>query len=268
MLKIREIEAKSVLTKSNLPEADFVINPYVGCMHGCAYCYAVFMKRFSKHKEEWGHFVDVKVNAPEILEKELKSVKKGTVLLSSVTDAYLPLERKCKLTRKILKLLADSNLEASILTKSDLVLRDIDLLKQMKGVEVGFSFMSFNDAHRKLFEPLTVSPQRRLKAMKTLVENGIRVYAFIGPIFPYLTNLEEMFSEFSKIKAGFVYCENLNNRTANWGKTLEIIKREFPELLEKYNEIFSSKNNYWIETKKQIRALSKKHDLKAKVYFH
>jgi len=100
---IKEIESKSVLTKSNLPETDYCINPYVGCLHNCVYCYARFMKRFTNHAESWGDFLDIKTNAVKVLENELQKAKKGLVLLSSVTDPYQPIEKKIELTREILK---------------------------------------------------------------------------------------------------------------------------------------------------------------------
>ena len=123
-MDVKEINAKSVLTKSNLPESDYCINPYVGCLHGCKYCYARFMRRFTGHKEKWGEFLDVKINAPQVLEKELsrKKRKKGRVLLGRVTDAYQPVERKYKITRELLKILLRHQFPVSILTKSDLVL--------------------------------------------------------------------------------------------------------------------------------------------------
>ena len=130
--QIKTIQCKSVLTRSRLPEVDYCINPYVGCLHGCIYCYARFMKRFTGHTEKWGKFIDVKINAPEVLEKELsRSPEKGTVLLGSVTDAYQPIERKYKITRAILEILLKHHFPISILTKSDLVVRDIDLLKKL-----------------------------------------------------------------------------------------------------------------------------------------
>ncbi|HAL61831.1 MAG TPA: hypothetical protein DCP08_05420, partial [Chloroflexi bacterium] len=88
---LREIEARSVLSKSGISAVTYALNPYVGCQHGCVYCYSVFMKRFTGHREEWGTFVDVKVNAPQVLARELKRAKPGEVLLSSVTDPYQPL---------------------------------------------------------------------------------------------------------------------------------------------------------------------------------
>ncbi len=268
VFQIREIRAKSILTKSKLPETDYVINPYIGCFHGCVYCYAVFMKRFTNHKEGWGRFVDVKINAPEILEREIKTAKKGTVLLSSVTDAYHPLERKYKLSRKILEILLKHRFPVSVLTKSDLVLRDIDLLKRFDECDVGFSFLSFNDKDRKNFEPFASAPQKRLAAMKILKENGVKTYAFIGPIFPGITNLDEMFEKFSELNVGCVFCENFNHKAGTWNGVFDVIKTRYPELAEDYSKIFFTKNSYWTGVENHIKKLSKKFCIETKIYFH
>ena len=126
MVKIQEIEVKSVMTKSNLPVADFSVNPYVGCLHGCKYCYASFMKRFTNHPEPWGEFIDVKY-WPEI--KNAKRYAGKEAFFGSVTDCYQPHEAKYKRTRALLEQLQDSGISVSIATKSDLVLRDLDLIK-------------------------------------------------------------------------------------------------------------------------------------------
>jgi DNA repair photolyase len=102
MLRIREIKAKTIITKSGL-DVDYVINPYVGCLHGCIYCYARFMKRFTNHHEPWGKFLDVKINASELIPKNSKKYKGKAIMISSVTDPYQPAERKYKLMRGILE---------------------------------------------------------------------------------------------------------------------------------------------------------------------
>lgn len=267
-IKIKEIKVKSILTKSRLPETDYVINPYTGCMHGCVYCYSVFMKRFTNHKEPWGKFVDVKINAAEMLEREIKRATKGTVLLSSVTDPYHPLESKYKLTRKILEILLEHQFPVSILTKSDMVTRDIDLLKKFKKCDIGFSFLSFDDSHRRNFEPVAVSPQRRLEAMKILKENRITTYAFIGPIFPELTNLDEMFKKFKELKTDFVFCENLNHKAGTWNGIFDVIKKKYPKFVDEYQRIFFTKNSYWKNVEKHVKQLSKEYDIETKIYFH
>jgi pyruvate-formate lyase-activating enzyme len=109
LLKIREIFAKNVLTKTGIEGYDYCINPYVGCAHGCRYCYATFMKRFTGHAgEKWGSFLDVRVNMPEVLRKELRKKHTGTVLFGSVTDAYNPMEKRYEITRKCLEAIAAS----------------------------------------------------------------------------------------------------------------------------------------------------------------
>lgn len=107
----KEIEIKDLLTKSNLPASDYVINPYVGCPHGCKYCYASFMKRFTGHKEEWGAFIDVKRCSKSISKKKLKG---KTVFLASVTDCYNSYEEKYCITQSILKQLLDVECTVSI----------------------------------------------------------------------------------------------------------------------------------------------------------
>ncbi len=135
-MKIREIRVNDYLTKSNLPASDYVINPYVGCLHGCKYCYACFMKRFTGHTENWGDFLDVKICDKPI---NIKKIKGKTVFVASVTDCYNPAEKDYGVTRKILEQLTQADAEIDITTKSALVLRDMDLLKQMKNVKVAMS---------------------------------------------------------------------------------------------------------------------------------
>ncbi len=183
-LIIREIKAKSILTKSGIPDVDYCINPYVGCSHGCRYCYATFMKRYSGHTEEWGSFVDVKINAPEILQKQLKRAKRGRVLISSVTDAYQPIESKYKLTRQCLEILLQSQFPVDILTKSPLVLRDTDLIKKFKDIDVGITITTNDEKMQKIFEPNAPSIMARIRTLKALHDKGINTYAFIGPVLP------------------------------------------------------------------------------------
>jgi DNA repair photolyase len=183
MLVVREIEAKSVLNKSQI--FDFCVNPYTGCQVNCRYCYArLFMKRYSGHKEPWGDFVDVKVNAPEVLRKQLQRRKKGTVWISSVCDPYQPLEAKYRLTRSCLKELLEARFPVNIQTKSKLVLRDLDLLRDFKDIEVGFTITTNDEKIAALFEPGAASIGERLEALERLHSSGIRTFAFIGPLLP------------------------------------------------------------------------------------
>lgn len=148
-MEIKEIEVKTVMTKSNLPAPDYAVNPYVGCLHACKYCYVSFMKRFTGHQEPWGTFLDVKT-WPTI--KDPSKFKGKEIFISSVTDPYQSHEAKYKRTRAILEQLQGSGAKLSISTKSDLILRDLDLIKSFPGARVAWSINSWMMISRKLWE--------------------------------------------------------------------------------------------------------------------
>src|SRR3989304_8024313 len=178
------IESRSIISKTGISCFDYVINCYRGCSFGCLHCYASFMKKFTGHKEKWGDFVDGKVNSVELLKKELKKVKKGKVFLSSVTDPYLPIEAKFKLTRGVLQCFIDTDFEINVLTRSPLVTRDIDIFKKLNNVEVGLSIPTDREDIRKIFEPNATPISARIKALGKLKEEGINTYAFVAPLLP------------------------------------------------------------------------------------
>jgi DNA repair photolyase len=183
VLKVKEIKAKSILNRSKI--FDYCLNPYTGCQINCRYCYArLFMRRYSGHKEAWGEFVDVKVNAPEVLKGQLDKAKKGTVWISSVCDPYQPLEAKYLLTRRCLKELAKTQLPVNIQTKSTLVLRDLDLFQEFEEIEVGFTITTSDEKVAELFEPKASPVKERLSALEKIHAKRIKTYAFIGPLLP------------------------------------------------------------------------------------
>lgn len=183
-MKTKEIFSRTILTKTGIPSFDYCINPYIGCGHGCRYCYASFMKRFTGHREPWGEFVDVKVNAPQVLRRQLKRARPGAVLLSSVTDPYQPLEKTYRLTRGCLEALLEYDFSVDLLTRSPLCLRDMDLIRQFKKIVVGFSLGTHDERIKTLLEPRSPSLKSRAEALKTLHRTGVETYAFIGPMLP------------------------------------------------------------------------------------
>jgi len=183
-LIVNEITVKSILSKSGIPGADYCINPYIGCSHKCKYCYASFMKKYTGHTELWGSFVDAKINAPEVLRRQLKRAAKGNIIISSVTDPYQPLEGNYKLTRRCLEELLPYQFSVDILTKSPLVLRDIDIFKKFNKLEVGITITTDDERIRKVFEPEAPSLEARINTLKRLHERGLKTYAFIGPVLP------------------------------------------------------------------------------------
>lgn len=207
---VKEIRAKSVLSVSKV--YSYVVNPYTGCQHGCSYCYARFMKRFTGHAEPWGEFVDVKVNAVELLKAEVVRKKRGTVWVSGVCDPYQPLEAKYQLTRGCLEILAGNGWPVVIQTRSPLVLRDLDILKGARDLEVGFSLPTADDGIRKLFEPHAPPIGGRLRALEELHRAGIRTYAMIAPILPGAESLPELL----KGKVDYLLIDRMNYTHAAW----------------------------------------------------
>lgn len=187
---IKEIKVKTILSASKVYE--WVVNPYVGCQHACSYCYARFMKRFTGHKEPWGEFVDVKINAADLLPVELTKKKRGRVWVSGVCDPYQPLERRYKLTRKCLEILAQTNWPVIIQTRSPLVLRDMDIFTEMKDLAVGLSITTADDAVRRLFEPDAPEIEERIRTLDELRKAGIKTYAMIAPVLPGADGLAEL----------------------------------------------------------------------------
>jgi len=181
-MKIREIKSKSVLSRSQI--YDYALNPYVGCQHSCVYCYAKFMKRFTGHRESWGEFVDIKINAPELLAAEVKKKRVGRVWISGVCDPYQPVEEKYMITRRCLEILVEKGWPFTVQTKSPLVLRDIEILKIAKDAEVGFTITTLDEKIRRIFEPGAPPLSKRIEALATLRSEGIKTFAMIAPILP------------------------------------------------------------------------------------
>ena len=206
---VREITAKSVLSKSQV--YDYVVNPYVGCSHSCRYCYAAFMKRFTGHREKWGEFVDIKINAPELLAGEIRKKRPGRVWVSGVCDPYQAAEKKYRLTRKCLEVLLENQWPVTIQTKSSLVLRDIEILVQFNDVEVGFSITTADEKIRKLFEPGASPIKERIHALDVLHARGIRTFAMIAPILPNAEGLIERLPG----KVDHILIDRLNYSYAN-----------------------------------------------------
>jgi DNA repair photolyase len=268
--KLTEVNSSSIITKSNLPDAEYVINPYVGCMHACAYCYAVFMRRFTDHKEPWGRFVDVKVNAPDLIPQGPEAVAQyqgKTIFLSSVTDPYQPFERRYRVTRRTIERLIPLQPKLSILTKSDLVLRDIDLLKQFRECEVGFSIAMLDDHLRREIEPCAAPIPRRIDALRKLRAAGIKTYAFIGPILPGLTDWREIIRK-TRGFVDFYMFENLNVRGSIWGSVQHWLCEKHPELLDQYRAIYMSPNDYWERVEADIESWCRTEGVACRIYFH
>lgn len=275
-MTITEIHASSLITKSGLPGAEFVINPYGGCSHACIYCYARFMKRFSGHSESWGEYVDAKVNAPDLVPAYRESLPGlvsssrltgRKIFLSSVTDPYLPQERKFGLTRAILEKLVPHQPVIGIQTKSALITRDIDLLRQFRDCEAGMTITTLDDAVRKEIEPCTSPVRARLAALEELHEAGLRTYVFIGPIIPGITDWRAII-EATRDRADFYYLENLNVAGSVGRDMAAWYRARHPGLLAEFEAAYKPGSAYWDRVEAEIGSFCEAEGIDGKIFFH
>ena len=250
---ISEIEVQSVMTKSSLPVGGFSVNPYVGCPHACKYCYASFMKRFTGHTEPWGTFLDVKHWKPITNPHKYDGQR---IVIGSVTDGYNPYEEEFCRTRRLLEELKGTNAEIMICTKSDLVLRDLDLLKKFPKVTVSWSINTLDEQFRKDMDR-AVSIERRIAAMRKVYEAGIRTVCFVSPIFPGITDVKAIIERVRDF-ADLIWLENLNLRGQFKGTIMSYIKDNHPDVHALYDEIYNKKRmNYWESLEKEISMFAK-----------
>lgn len=222
-MKVRVVErrARSIYTKSRIPGVSWSINQYVGCAFACEYCYAKFLTRW-KDYGRWGSWVEVKTNAPELARKHVS----GSVVMSTVSDPYQPIEAELNLTRRVLRHMDKRN-ELSVLTKSPLVTRDIDLFREFRTIEVGLTINGFTGREKRLFEPLTPVHEARVSALKELHEAGLKTYAFISPIIPKVTDVSTIVED-TRGFADYYFFEVLNLRAAGRGFS-ELLRDKYPE---------------------------------------
>jgi len=242
----REIEAKSVLTKSGI--SDYCVNCYVGCTHACIYCYARFMKRFTNHPEPWGKFLDVRVNAPDILALEVKKKPPGRVFMSSVCDAYQLAEKRYGLTRRCVQILIDAGYHIGILTKSKLVTRDFDILQGHTNCDIACTLTTMNEHLRFRIEPGASPTRERIAALEEACSRGISAGAFLGPFMPGLSDTDEaldaLVSAIAPLPLTNILADKLNPRPGVWNEVVPFLRRYHPELIDLYRRLFFDQEEY------------------------
>ena len=249
LIKVDRVATKSVMTKSNTPLGGYSVNPYVGCPHACKYCYASFMKRFTGHTEDWGTFMDVK-DWPVIANP--KKYAGQMVIIGTVTDGYNPLEERYRKTRQLLTELKDSGADILICTKSDLVLRDMDLLMEINRknrLTVSWSVNTLDEEFKNDMDA-AVSIERRLAAMKQVYDAGIRTVCFISPVFPGLTDIEAIFHR-AKDQCDLIWLENLNLRGGFKADIMNYIAEKHPESFPLYEMIYNKKDRSYFRMLEQ-----------------
>jgi DNA repair photolyase len=259
---VRETACKTILNRSSL--GGYSLNCYTGCTHGCVYCYARFMQRFHPHDEPWGAFVDVKANAVEVLKRQLRHAVPGEVFMSSACDGWQPIEAKYRLTRRCCELLLDRGFSLHVLTKSGLVLRDLDLFAG-HDVSVGVTVTTLDDRLAELWEPgctgglsqfswglsqfssdengtVPLSPiADRWHVIDEARRRGLATSVMFGPLLPFLSDgpreIESLLAAAAAHGVDTIWVDALNPRPRVWPAVAELLRRHFPELRPRYQKI-------------------------------
>jgi DNA repair photolyase len=261
MVSNKEIICKSVLSNSGIEPFDYSISPYVGCEHACVYCYARFMMRFraSSEGKQWGEFANAKINAPKILSREIRGKPKGVTWLSAVTDPYQPIEKKYELTRGCLQVLSTYKFPIWVQTKSSLVMRDVDLLAGFPEKDVGFTILTLDDGLRKKIEPAASPVDERVAALAELSNRGIRTFAFVGPILPFISDSLEMLrpliDELVRNGTKQILFDRLNLRWGVWPSIKNFLEKHYPSLLPKYRDVMWHTTTYFDDLRKSVNRL-------------
>jgi len=245
---VEEVYAKTILSKSKVLR--YTINPYVGCEHGCTYCYARFMKRFTGHTEKWGDFVDVKMNAVSLLQRQVKKKRAGRVWISGVCDPYQPLEKAYELTRGCLGILSKHGWPVTIQTKSPLVLRDLDLLRKSNEIEAGLTITTADENIRRIFEPNSPPIEERIRALEKMHSAGVRTYAMIAPLLPEAEGLVAKLNG----KVDQVIIDRMNYHYGDW-------------VYRKYKLEYAMSEDFFIQKKGELDNAFRKKGIPCQVLF-
>jgi DNA repair photolyase len=263
------VTCKTALSPSGLPGLDYSLNPYVGCGHGCLYCYSPATLRNRELIEKWGRVLRAKVNIAEVLEEEVKQKKKGTVGVSTVCDPYQPLEAKLKLTRKCLEILASHGFDVCIQTKSSLVLRDGDLIEP-RGFEVGVTIITTDVELSKKLEPGASLPEARVKVLKEFSSRGVSTWIFMGPIIPEINDDEDTVRKIIEIghrTRSEVLYDKLNLKLGVLDRLAPVLDVLRPGLVRRLPDLVSKKSGWWNETRAKVESISKEYGTKCEPAF-
>lgn len=237
-IAVRETTCKTILNRSGI--GDYCLNCYGGCAHGCVYCYARFMQRFHPHAEPWGQFVDVKVNAVEVLERQLRRARRGEVFMSSVCDGWQPIEAERALSRQCCQLLVENGFRVNVLTKSALVLRDLDILSGHQA-RIGVTVTTLDERLRMLWEPGASSVQERLHVVEAAHRTGLQTSIMFGPLLPHLSDdeagIEALFRRAADLQVDLLWVDALNLRSGVWPAVSALLRENFPHLRTRYGQL-------------------------------
>lgn len=250
------VRVRTALSKSGLPDLDYSLNPYIGCLHGCVYCYARSYTYAKEVAENWGRIVYVKENLLEVLEEETKKRKPGVVGVSTVTDPYQPIEAVERLTRRSIEILLRRSFRVSIQTKSPLVLRDVDILSDhRKMVDVGFTIITMDPGQATVLEPRAPPPKARARALIKIASEGVRTWLFYGPVIPGINDSVESLADILEEVGGSVDLVLIDKLrvTREVEKSMRTVMEDFDSVLALLN-----RQEWWSRVRRELLNLCEK----------
>ena len=263
------IACKTALSPSRLPGLRYSLNPYVGCEHGCRYCYSPSTLRDEWMGLNWGKFVRAKLNIVEVLAREAKRKPKGTVGVSTVTDPYQPIEARLELTRKCIELLSKHDFPVSIQTKSGLVLRDADLIVPEK-FDVGVTITTMDRGLAGLLEPGAPPPDVRAQVLEEFSLRGVETWLFMGPIIPELNDAEESLRQVIEVaartKSRLIY-DRLNLKRWVIDRLGPVLEEEKPGLVERLPSLIREGSGPWHRICSRVEAICSELGVKCEAAF-
>jgi DNA repair photolyase len=254
---VREVRCKSLLNRSGID--DYSFNCYTGCTHGCVYCYARFMQRFHPHDEAWGQFVDVKVNAPEVLAGQLRRLPPGSVFTCSACDGWQGVEQTYRLTRQCCRMLLEAGFRLRVLTKSQLVLRDLDIFTG-HDVCLGVTITTPQESQARLWEPGASPVSARLRVLREAKAAGLTTSVMLGPLLPAVSDtpeaLRKLLALVRETNVDRIWMDAINPRPRVWPSVQQFLRRNRPDLIEEYRRVLfdpAYRDGYVTELRRRVR---------------
>ncbi|MBM4054562.1 MAG: radical SAM protein [Planctomycetes bacterium] len=269
MTEINEVAIDRILNPTSIDLGEYVINPYMGCEYSCMYCYVKSNKAVYKKKKPWGTYVNVRMNAPDLLKKEIEMTRPKTVLLGSTTECFQPVEHTYQITKKIIEILHNNNVSYVILTRSPYILEYLPLLKQGFCSKIYFTTNNFNNDLKQLLEPESPSFAERNNAIITLLEEGLTVIPYFSPVVPWITDLKNVFCSFTKAKC--IEFEFLNFNLKDIHEIVNHLLKIEPSLKKRFDDMLNDKEFYgqmWGNIERDIEAHAVLWKKEFKIYKH
>ena len=262
-MEVHTCSRRAVLEPCVLEGHAYQLDPYIGCEHHCYYCYAL-----NQAETDWEEEILIHHDIVGQLSQEISSLEPQSIYIGWNSDAYQPSEKTFRQTRQSMELLAQNGFSVSILTKSDLVTRDIDLFASMQGSPIGISIAFQDEDVRQLFEANAPPNERRIEALKRLHEAGIETYVLICPVMPFITDVKSLIEITAPYAdAIWIYSLKMESRgDRSWQNVEGILRRHFPEMAEKYREsAFSADHPYWVGLREELEGLQQEKGLNLRI---